>query len=1143
MTSGSPDIPLDAQARIRARIRAARAAAPPAETAVERGTAPDTPSYAQERMWLVDRMTGGAPGYVIPEVLRLRGPLDTDALRRALTALVDRHHPLRTVFEEHDGRPRPVLLGTAEAALPVVDLSEVAADRREDRAAAIARETAARPFDLATGPLLRATLVRMGAQHHILALAVHHIATDGWSMSVLWDELGADYAAEPHARPRPRPAPPVGYADYARWQRRRLDAGALAGQTEYWTRRLADLAPLELPTDRRRTGRRTGRGHTVAFDLPAELTARLRLLGERHGSTLFMTLLAGFQSLLGRYSGQHDIAVGTPVAGRDRVEFERLIGFFVNTLVMRADLSADPSFGELLDQVRDTALEAYTHAELPFEKLVAQLQPERVANRNPLVSVMFVEARNETAGFRPPGLTVEPVDIDFGGSLFDVNVFVTDTGDGVTGSLTVDADLFDVRTADQLARHYRRLLEAAADAPDRPLSRLDLLGDAERRRLDVWNATDGDHPPHTLTELFAAQVRRTPDAPAVVTDDTELTYAELDARSARLADRLAAAGVRRESPVALLAERSADLVVAILAVLRAGGVYVPLNSRFPARRLRTVVQRSGAVLLLADAAALGHEFLADPPVPVLPLAPQDDGPGDRAPDTVPCAPDQAAYVMYTSGSTGEPKGIAVTHANVAALALDPCWRDGHHTVLLHSPHSFDASTYELWVPLLTGGTVVVAPPGPLDTETLRRRIVRHRVSALWLTAALFNLVAEECPEALAGVGHVWTGGEAGSPEAFARVLAACPTTTVTNGYGPTETTTFAARHALPPGSAADGPLPIGRPLADTRLHVLDDALLRVPVGVVGELYIAGSGVARGYAGRPGATAERFVADPFGPAGSRMYRTGDLVRRRADGVLEYCGRADDQVKVRGFRIEPTEIASELARCPGVGRAVVTLRQESAQTAEGAGAERTERAESRLVGYVVPAPGAALDPAELLRQAGRVLPDYMLPSAVVVLDALPMTPNGKLDRRALPAPPTPAASRGRPPATPREELLCGLFADVLGTEAGADDGFFALGGDSITAIQLVARARRAGLVLTPQDVFRHHTPAALAEAAREHEPEPDGPARPSGDAVEVPPERDEPIPPEQDEPIPPEQDELILLEQDELAEFESEWEMSR
>ena len=1109
----TPDVPPDVQARIRERIRAARATMTPPSTLAEGGTTPDEPllpSYAQERLWMADRMAEGTSGYVIPEVLRLRGPLDVPALRRSLSTLVDRHPPLRTVFEEQDGRPRPVLLDAAEVPLPVVDLSAVSPDRRETRAVELARESVARPFDLAEGPLLRATLVRLGEEDHVLALAVHHIATDGWSMSVLWEELGADYAAEQRARPRARTGAAIGYADYAREQRRLLDGGGMADRIRYWTRQLADLTPLDLPSDRRRTAHRTGRGHTARFALPAALTARLRLLGERHGATLFMTLLAGFQSLLARYSGQRDIAVGTPVAGRDRVEFERLIGFFVNTLVMRADLSGDPSFGELLAQVRRTALDAFTYADLPFERLVAELQPERIANRNPLVQVMFVEAGDETAGFRPPGLAVEQVDVDFGGSLFDVSVSFTERGDGVTGALTVDADLFDARTADQLARHYRRLLEQVAEAPDDPVSRHALLDDTELRQRERWNATGGGPGARPLTELFADQVRRTPDALAVVADGTELTYAELDARAGRLAGRLTAAGVRRESPVALLAERSADLVVAILAVLRAGGTYVPLNSRFPAQRLHTLVARSGAVLLLADAATRGLDFVAGSAVPVLPLDQDHDGEEGHAPArAVPCDPDQAAYIMYTSGSTGEPKGIAVTHANVAALALDPCWRSGHHTVLLHSPHSFDASTYELWVPLLAGGTVVVAPPGPLDTETLREQITRHRVSALWLTAALFNLVAEECPEALATVDHVWTGGEAGSPEAFARVRAACPAVSVTNGYGPTETTTFAARHTLAPGDAAEAPLPIGRPTAGTRLYVLDAALHEVPVGVVGELYIAGTGVARGYAGRAAATAERFVADPFGPAGSRMYRSGDLVRRRADGVTEYLGRADDQVKVRGFRIEPTEIASELARCPGVGRAEVVLRQEAA-------------GESRLVGYVVPAQGASPDPAELLREVARALPDYMVPSAVVLLDALPMTPNGKLDRRALPPPPAAAVSRGRPPATPREELLCRLFADVLGTAAGAEDGFFALGGDSIRAIQLVARARRAGLAMTPQDVFRHHTPAALAEAAVALAPDPD------------------PDPVERAQP--PGEELLVQLDVDELAEFESEWEVS-
>ncbi|MGW5285222.1 amino acid adenylation domain-containing protein [Streptomyces collinus] len=1041
----------------------AASAAPAPRTAGTGAAAEPVASFAQERMWLVDRMRSGAPGYAIPEVVRLRGPVRRDLLRRSLTEVVGRHAPLRTVFEERDGQPVPVVLPAPdEVPLALLDLGAdgdgSAAPDAEQRALDLAREEARRPFDLATGPLLRALLIRLGAQDHVLVLVVHHIATDGWSMSLLWKELSEGYTALLRGVPARHPELPVAYQDHARSQRERLASGALDTGLRHWEERLAGLEPLELPTDRPRPTRRSGAGHSLEFALDRELTDRLRRLAEARGVTLFMTLLAAFQAVLGRVSGRTDIAVGTPVAGRDRVELEPLIGFFVNTLVLRTDLSGDPGFHELLGRVRQVTLDAYDHQEVPFDRLVEHLNPERSGDMNPLVQVMFAAAGEETAALRLPQVDVERMPCDFGASLFDVSVFVSEGADRCTGSLVVDTDLFDPAGAELLVGHYLELLAAVAQEPDRPLGQLlPGAGTAARIVAGGHGTVRADLAPATPAGLFAGQAGRSPGATAVVCGTDRLTYAELDARTDALAARLRAAGVGRETPVALLMERSVHVPVAMLAVLKAGGAYVPLNPAFPVRRLHWMLEHTGARLLLTDPALAGHEAATASPVPVLdatggprrePGAP-DEHAGPCAPDedAGPCAPDQLAYIMYTSGSTGEPKGIGVTQGNIAALARDSAFGTAHRRVLAHAPLAFDASTYEVWTPLLTGGTVVMAPPGRIGTDTLARLVREHRITALFLTAALFDLVVEERVELLTEVREVWTGGEAASATSFRRALAAAPDTVLVNAYGPTETTTFATVHRVDAraGGTVAGRVPIGSALDDTRLYVLDERGRPVPEGAVGELCVGGTGVARGYLGRPGLTAERFAVDPYGPPGARMYRTGDLARRRPDGTVDYLGRADQQVKIRGFRIEPGEVEAELTRCPGVGRAAVVVREDTP-------------GEPCLVAYVVAAPGADPAPGVLHRALAERLPAYMLPAAIVPLPDLPTTPNGKVDRRALPAPGERAVSRARfeEPAGATERLVAEVWGEVLGAgRIGRHDDFFALGGHSLRATRVVSR----------------------------------------------------------------------------------------
>ncbi|MCX4718319.1 amino acid adenylation domain-containing protein [Streptomyces virginiae] len=1070
---------------LRRRVRAAlddSAAGPATATASAAAPAADGPdlepvaSFAQERMWLVDRMADGTPGYAIPEVVRLRGPVHPEPLRRALTAVVARHAPLRTVFEERDGAPHPVVLpAPAAVPLPLLDLGSAPLADLEERAHALAREEVRRPFDLASGPLLRALLIRLGAEDHLLVLVVHHIATDGWSMGLLWQELSEGYAALLGRRPLPEAPLPLDYQTYARTQRDRFASGAMNGQLRWWEERLAGLEPLELPADRPRPTRRSGDGASLEFTLDAQLTTRLRRVAEGAGATLFMTLLAGFQAALARYAGTTDIAVGTPVAGRDRVELEPLIGFFVNTVVLRADLSGEVGFRELLGRVRRATVDAYDHQEVPFDRLVEHLSPERVGDRNPLVQVMFASAQDETAGLRLPGLDAQVVRTDFGGSLFDLSVFVSEGAETCSGSLVFDTDLFDRATAELVLGHYLELLASAAQEPDRPVAELlPSAPTAARLAAEGHGTVRLDLAPASLVELFAEQVRRTPGAEAVVCGDDRLGFAELDARSDLLAARLIAAGVGRETPVALLMERSVHLPVAILAVLKAGGVYVPLGEGFPVARLHWMLERTGARLLLADPATVGHEAARTSPVPVLDVTAPADGAPAAAPVLYPpCSPDQLAYVMYTSGSTGEPKGIGVTHANVAALARDTAFGAAHRRVLAHSPLSFDASTYELWAPLLSGGLVVMAPPGRVDTAALARLVEEHRITSMFLTAALFNLVVEECVELLTRVREVWTGGEAASPHSFARALEQAPDTVLVNVYGPTETTTFATRHRLDPraGAVVDGRIPIGTALDDTRLYVLDERGRPVPQGAVGELCVGGTGVARGYLGRPGLTARQFTPDPYGAPGARMYRTGDLARRRPDGTVDYLGRSDQQVKIRGHRIEPGEIEAELARSPQVGHAAVVVREDTP-------------GEQRLVAYVVPVEGRVAEPAELRRALAARLPAYMLPSAIVSLVALPVTPNGKLDRRALPAPPEEGVLRAEfaAPATATEELAAAVWGEVLGTgRIGRHDDFFALGGHSLRATRVVSRlGARLGTGVPLRLLFEHPTLERFASA---------------------------------------------------------------
>ncbi|WP_194915726.1 non-ribosomal peptide synthetase, partial [Catenulispora rubra] len=1049
-------------------------------------------SFAQRRLWFLSQLEGPSATYNIPMVLRLSGDVDRKALAEALRDVVGRHEVLRTVFLAENGEPYQRVLKVEDSGFELV----VEVVSQESLSSAVSGAVAY-AFDLSAEIPLRATLFAVSQAEHVLVMVVHHIAGDGWSTAPLARDVSVAYAARAAGRAPEWEPLPVQYADYALWQRELLGDeqnpdSVLSRQLAYWRKTLAGApTELELPTDRPRPAVAGHQGHAVAVELPAGVHERLVKVTRERGVTLFMVLQAALAVTLNRLGAGNDIPIGVAIAGRTEKALEDLVGFFVNTLVIRTDLSGDPSFDEVLERVREVSLRAFEHQDVPFEKLVEELSPARSMARHPLFQVMLTLRNTASAALDLSGTDSLPSALassaGLGAAKFDLELSLGEVFDaqgkpaGIRGRLIAAADLFDAGTAERFAGWLLRVVETVVAEPQARLSAVDVLDPAERRLLlEEWNDTAVEVEVGvgveslTLPGLFAAQVVRAPDAVAVVSGGVELSYAELDARADAVARRLVELGVGAECGVAVLMERSVELVVGLLAVVKAGGFYVPLDARYPLAHRRTIVGETGALVVLADAGLRGQAAELGLAVLTVDAATAEpvDGPVDvttAGPVEVPCSPSQLAYVMYTSGSTGRAKGVAVTHADVVALALDRRFAGvGLERVLLHSPYSFDASTLELWVPLLTGRRVVVMPAGDVTAVSLAEVVCSFGVTALWLTAGLFALVVEEDPGCLAGVCEVWAGGEVLSSVAVARVRAACPDIVVVNGYGPTEATTFVATHTVVDG---EGVLPIGRPLDNMRVYVLDAALSPVPVGVVGELYVAGAGLARGYVGRPGLSAERFVADPYGPAGGRLYRTGDLARWNADGELVYAGRVDEQVKIRGFRIEPGEVQAVLAAHPAVAQVAVVAREDVPGGI-------------RLVAYAVPA--GSDTPSEelvsLLREfAGERLPAYMVPSAVVLLDALPVTVNGKLDRKALPVPEY-VVGVGRAPATVREEILCEAFAEVLGLSAvGVDDDFFALGGHSLLAVLLVANLRARGLSVSVKALFQTPTVAGLAGAA--------------------------------------------------------------
>lgn len=999
------------------------------------GAGPAPLSSAQQRLWFFHQLFGDSLAYNVPYAYRLRGPLDVPCLERALDEVVRRHEVLRSTFETGpDGVPAQVVNSAEPVALPVTSLEGRAPARRPAVARRLARQRSRQPFDLRTGPLLRADLFRLDGADHVLLLCFHHVVGDLWSLGLLCSELSALYAAFLRGAASPLPEPAIQYADFAVWQREHLSGPRLERDLAYWRAQLAGLPALALPTDRPHPATQSFEGAHLRVHVPVALVARLRELGQRRGATLFTTLLAALSAVLHRHTGQDDVAVGCALAGRSRPELEGLIGFFVNTLVLRTDCSGDPTFSELLARVVDHALAAQEHQDLPFERLVEEVSPGRDLSRAPLVQVGLSYLNAPADPPRLPGLAVSPFDVDPGIVKLDLDLAMCEVGGGVTVDVDYRSDLFERATVGRLLDHLVRLLAAVVEDPDRRISAVPLSSPEERERRARFNATAVATPRDRLVhELVADRALDAPGAPAVLSGDRTLTFAELDERAERLAGALRRLGVGPDVVVAVFLERSADLVVALLAVLRAGGAYVPLDPSYPVRRLAFLLRDSRARVLVTTS-VLGDRL----PAPAGGVIHVDGDLPQAAPPVDRPVAANLAYLIYTSGSTGTPKAVGVEHRGL--LNLCHWHRTRYRTTAADrgtfvAAQGFDVSVYELWPYLAAGASVAIADEDiRTDPGLLAGWLGAQGATLASLTTPLAEAVLGGPDAARLRVRAVLTGGD---------VLRHRPPPglpfELVNHYGPTEATVVATSATVADAEAASaaGPVPIGEPIANVQVHVLDERLREVPPGARGELHIGGDGVARGYVGQPGRTAERFLPDPFGPPGRRLYRTGDLGRWRPDGTIEFLGRADRQAKIRGFRVEPGEVERQLGEHPGVRDVAVEPRDQ------------------RLVAYVV----TEEDPAALRGWLRARLPEALVPAAYVRLPRLPLNANGKVDRLALPPPDDPGPGTAAPARNDVERMLAATWSDVLGRqEIGVDDDFFALGGHSLLAARVAARVRQ-------------------------------------------------------------------------------------
>jgi amino acid adenylation domain-containing protein len=1020
-------------------------------------------SSQQKRLWFLARLDPSNSSYTIPGAVRVSGPLHLDLLQRAFDGLVSRHEALRTVFVERGGVPTAIV---AKAGPVHIEIEEIDGDE----AFVLRRATAIvdRPFDLARGPLLRVGVLRRSPADHLIVLAIHHIVSDAWSMSMLIREFVELYGATAAGRQPSLADVTLQYADYAAWQAEWQGGEDAQRQLAFWTRTLAALPQLDLSTDRPRGAALTYRGSAISRTLGAPAAEALRRFGRESGATSFMTLVGAFAAFLHRYTRQDDLAIGTPSAGRTRTEFEGIVGLFVNALVLRVDASAAPSFRLLVERVRHACLEAWANQEVPFEDVVDALQPRRTPSQNPLFQVMFVLQNVPQACLAMPGLTFDPVTVETTSAKFDLTVYVVEDEHDVRISLEYNRDLFDEARAERMLDHYSRLLVAALAEPDRPIASLPMLSGKESARIVEWNRTRADYPrDRCVHELFREQAARHPAAIAALIGDDAVTYGELDTRSNQLAHRLLAMGCGH-GVVGLAVERSLEMLVSVVGILKAGAAYLPIDRSHPREPVARLLSDADACTVVTDE-TYAASISATLPVLTIDRSWHNIASEPRTPPHVVVRPDDLAYVSFTSGSTGAPKGVAVPHRAIVRLVRGQTFVSltTDEVVLQFAPLAFDASTFEIWGALLNGARLAFVPPGTPSLAELARFLAGARVTTAWLTAGLFHQMVEREIDALAGLRQLVAGGDVLSIEHVRALQAGAPRLRLVNGYGPTEGTTFACCHVVTADGSSERSVPIGRPLANTSAYVLDERLEPLPPGVPGELFLGGEGVARGYVGRADLTAERFLPDPFAADGTRMYRTGDLARWLDDGTLEFVGRGDRQVKIRGFRVEPAELEETLAAHPNVREAAVVARTDTA-------------GDKRLIAYVT-STDSNDDGGALKAFLQARLPEYLVPSAVVRLDAMPLTANGKIDRAALPDPDRDRPDGGfLPPRTPEETTVARIWSEVLSLPTvGVYEDFFELGGHSLRATQVVARLRdEMGVEVPLRTLFTARTVEGLA-----------------------------------------------------------------
>ena len=1030
-------------------------------------------SFAQQRLWFVDQLEPKSAVYNVPSAVRISGFLNITALKGSIEAIVERHEVLRTVYLSVDGAPVQQVFERANVELPLVDLSDLPEVEKENELLRLLTEEAGRPFSLSSDLMLRSVLFRLSVKEHVLFVNIHHIACDEWSMGIFFRELAAFYQSFCDKKPVSLRELPVQYADFALWQRDWLRGDVLAKQLGYWRKQLGgELPVLELPVDRPRPITPTHSGGRVTRTLSSGVTNGLKALCRRENVSPFMLMMASLKTLLHRYTGQEDIIIGTPIAGRNRVETEGLIGFFVNTLTLRTSFLSTHTFREVLQRVRETALAAFSFQDLPFEKLVEEVQPERTAAQTPLFNVMFAY-QNAPEPIVIPGLTLTPIEVENHTAKFDLTIVAQDSSEGLVVHLEYNRDVFDAATAERMLGHLETLLEAVANNPDQPIATIPLLTANERKvTLDEWNRTWAEYPAKTpVHQLFEAQAERTPHSIAVTFGNEAISYRELNIRANQLANFLRKNGVGPDVLVGICVERSVQMIVGWLGILKAGGAYVPLDPSYPADRLEFMFSDTKMPVLLTE-----KKFLASLPKETKKICLDSDWKQIAREETrTPVSgvtADDLAYVIYTSGSTGKPKGVAVRHCGIARLVCNTNYISIQPTDVFAqaSNASFDAATFEVWGALLHGAKVVGVPQSVLlSPHDLAADLRNKRITTFFVTTALFNQIAAAVPDAFRTLRCVLFGGEACDPKAVKSIMVHGPPARLLHVYGPTETTTFASFYevkGIPDGVAS---LPIGRPISNTTFFVLDKNLQPVPVGVPGELYIGGDGVARGYWKRPELTSQRFISMPAtSGAGGILYKTGDRVKFLPDGNVEFLGRVDNQVKIRGYRIELEEIELALEQHPGVSDAVVLARESGVS--------------KELVAYIAHENKKHPSSEELRRLLKQKLPEFMVPAVFIFLEKFPLTPNGKVDRRALPSPESADTSTSNCvlPRNNLENQLAKIWEQVLQRKPiGVRDNFFELGGHSLLAVKLFGQIEKVmGPKLSLSTLFQAPTIEELA-----------------------------------------------------------------